>query len=94
MIRFLAQWMFRAAVVLAVAFALVYVGDWTVYKIRGAPQSKVTVNRYVAIPLKGRKTEYDYQGTLDEPCAQALFGQGGLSPCWQLRRNPNQGITM
>jgi len=48
----------------------------------------------VAIPEKGRKTEFDYLGTTDEPCAMALFAQGGLSPCWQLRRNPNPGLTM
>ena len=94
LIRFLAAWLFRVAVVAAMAFALVYVGDWAVYRMRGAPQSKVTVNQYLAIPLKGRKTEYDYQGTFDQPCAVALFAQGSLTPCWRLRRNPNQGITM
>ncbi len=94
MTRFLLRWGFRVLAVLVAAFAVVYVSDWSVYQLRGAPQSKVTVNRYVAIPLKGLKTEYDYLGTLDQPCAEALFSQGGQSPCWQLRRNPNQGMTM
>src|ERR1039457_6096211 len=75
------RWLFRVAVVVAV-----YGGDWAVYRLRGAPQSKVTVNRYVAIPEKGRKTEYDYLGTLDAPCSVSLFSQGGESPCWQLRK--------
>jgi hypothetical protein len=94
LIRFLLSWLFKAACVLAVAFAVVYLGDWAVYKLRGSPQSKVTVNRYVPIPLKGRKTEFDYLGTLDVPCAVALFSQAGESACWELRRNPNQGISM
>lgn len=94
MIRWLARWLIRIALVLAAVFVVVYVGDWAVYRLRGGPQSKVTVNRYLAIPLKGRKTEYDYQGTFDQPCATALFSQGGLDPCWQLRRNTNQGIAM
>lgn len=94
LIRFLARWILRALIALALAFALVYVGDWAVYKMRGSPQSKVTVNQYVSIPEKGRRTEFDYQGTFDQPCAQALFTQGGLTPCWQLRRNPNPGMTM
>jgi len=24
----------------------------------------------------------------------SLFSQGGESPCWELRRNPNQGLTL
>jgi hypothetical protein len=88
------HWFFRGVVLLAAGFAVVYIGDLVVYHLRGAPQSKVTVNRYVSIPEKGRKTEFDFQGTLDVPCSVSLFAQGGESPCWQLRRNPNQGLTM
>jgi len=78
---------------LAAVFLVLYAGDLTVYHLRGSPQSKVTVNRYVTIPLKGRKSEYDYLGTLDQPCSISLFPQSGESTCWQLRRNPNQGLT-
>ncbi len=88
------HWLFRVVLLVAAAFVAVYVCDWAVYRLRGAPQSRVTVNRYVSIPEKGRKTEYDYLGTLDAPCAVSLFAQGGLSPCWQLRRDPNQGLSM
>jgi hypothetical protein len=88
------HWLFRVAVVLAAVFLAVYGGDWAVFKLRGAPHSKVTVNRYVSIPEKGRKTELDFLGTLDVPCSVSLFAQGGQSPCWRLRRNINQGITM
>lgn len=94
MIRFLMRWLFRVAVVVAAVFVAVYGGDWAVYRLRGAPQSKVTVNRYVAIPLKGRKTEFDYLGTMEVPCSVSLFSQGGESPCWQLRRDPNPGLSM
>jgi hypothetical protein len=86
--------MLRAAVVLAAVFVIVYAGDWAVYRFHGSPQSKVTVSRYVPIPLKGNKTEFDYLGTQDQPCTVSLFSQGGLSPCWKLRRNPNPGLTM
>jgi len=94
LIRLLSRWLFRVLLVLAAGFVVVYVGDWAVYLLRGAPQSKVTVNRYVAIPEKGRKSEFDYLGTTDQPCAISLFAQGGLSPCWQVQRNRNPGLTM
>jgi hypothetical protein len=88
------RWLLRVVAVLAVMFLAVYVGDWAVYRLRGAPQSKVTVNRYFPIPLKGNKTEFDYLGTQDQPCSVSLFAQGGLSACWRLRRNPNPGLSM
>ncbi len=92
--RFLARWMGRAIVVLVAAFVLSYGGDWAVFKLRGSPLSTVTVNRYVTIPLKGGKQEFDYLGSIDAPCARSLFPQAGQAPCWQLRRHPNQGMAM
>jgi hypothetical protein len=90
--RWLFVWLIKIVSALAVLFAVVYVGDWAVYRLRGSPQSKVAVNRFVSIPEKARKTEFDYLGTLDAPCAVAIFGQGDESACWRLRRNPNLGI--
>jgi hypothetical protein len=90
--RWFFVWMLRVAAALTVLFAVVYMGDWAVYRLRGAPQSKVTVNKFVSIPQKARKTEIDFLGTFDAPCAVALFDQGGESACWELRRNPNIGI--
>jgi len=84
------RWLQRLVVVLVVAFVAVYGGDLAIFKLRGSPHSKVTVSRFLAIPLKGNKQEFDYLGTSDVPCSVSLFPQGGQSACWQLRRNPNQ----
>jgi len=92
MMRWLLGWLQRVLVVLAVAFVLLYGGDWAVYKLRGSPRSKVTINRYLTIPLKGNKQEFDYLGSIDVPCSVSLFSQAGQDPCWQLRRNSNQGM--
>jgi hypothetical protein len=88
------RWLQRVLVALVIGFVAVYGGDWAIFKLRGSPTSKVTVNRYVAIPLKGNKQEFDYLGSVDVPCSVSLFPQSGKSPCWQLRRNPNQGMTL
>jgi hypothetical protein len=88
------KWIWRSVVALAAAFVVLYCGDWAVYKLRGSPQSSVSVNRTLSIPLKGNKTEVDYLGTSDEPCSVSLFSQGGTSACWQLRRNRNQNTAM
>ena len=94
MMRWLLLWLIRIVAVLAVIFAVVYVGDLAVYRLRGSPQSKVTVNRFVSIPEKARKTEFDYLGSSQVPCSMSLFSQGGEIPCWQLRRNQNQNTKI
>lgn len=94
MLRLLRRWLIRAALVLAVGFVATYAGDWSVFKLRGGPMSKVTVNQYMSIPLKGNKTEYDYIGTMDVPCSRSLFPEGGQSACWEVRRNANQSVKM
>jgi hypothetical protein len=84
----------RIVVVLIAAFAVLYLGDWAVYTLRGSPQGSVTVNRTLSVPLKGNKTEFDYLGSSQVPCSMSLFSQGGESPCWQLRRNQNQNTKI
>ena len=88
------RWLEWAAVALAAGMVAAYAGDWAVYRMRGSPRATVTVNSYVTIPLKGRKQEFDYQGTYEAPCVEALFPRDGLSPCWRARRAAAQGMTM
>jgi hypothetical protein len=88
------RWLQRGLLVLVVAFIAVYGGDWAVFKLRGSPSSTVTVDRYQTVPLKGNKIEYDYLGTEEVACSVSLFPQGGQSPCWRLRRNPNQTTNL
>jgi hypothetical protein len=94
LLRIIARWTVRLLAVLVLLFIATYAGDLAVYKLRGSPIGHITVYRYVSVPLKGQRTEIDYQGTTDTPCAEALFGQNALAPCWQLRRNPNQGTNL
>ena len=88
------KWVQRIVVTLVVAFVVLYGGDWAVYKMRGSPQSAVSVSRTLVVPLKGNKSEYDYLGTSDVPCSVSIFSQDGKSSCWQLRRNHNQNTNL
>jgi hypothetical protein len=90
----LKRWLIRVTVALLVGFVVAWVGDSAIFKVRGSPTSKVTVNQFQTVPLKGTKVEYDYLGTSDVPCSQSLFPHGGMSACWQLRRNPNQNTNL
>ena len=63
------RWLLRMTVVLVAGFVAVYAGDWAVFKLRGSPSGKVRVNRFLTIPLKGGKQEFDYLGSIDVPCS-------------------------
>ena len=87
-------WLLRGILVLLAGFIVSYIGDWAIFLFRGSPLSKVTVNQFQSVPLKGTKIEYDYLGSSDVPCSQSLFPHAGQSPCWYLRRNPNQNTSL
>ncbi len=88
--RWLSSWVLRVLVAFAAVTLVVFALDWTVYLLRGSPQSTVTINRFLTVPLKGQKTEYDFLGTADVPCAVAMFPHGGMAPCWYLQTHPNE----
>lgn len=93
MMRSFCRWLLRALVAVAVISLVAYVVDWTAYHLRGSPQSTVSVSRFMTVPLKDQKTEYDFLDTSNVPCAVALFPHAGEDPCWHLRRNPNQWVN-
>jgi len=88
--RWLGMWLLRGLIGFAVVSIVAFAVDWTVYKLRGSPHSSVAVSRFMIVPLKGQKTEYDYLGTANVSCAVALFPQDDQDPCWHLKRHPNQ----
>jgi hypothetical protein len=87
-------WLLRGILVLLAGFVVTYIGDWAIFLFRGSPLSKVTVNQFQSVPLKGTKIEYDYLGSSDVPCAQSLFPHAAQSPCWYLRKYPNQNTSL
>jgi hypothetical protein len=90
MMRWLGRWFLRILIAFVAVTILVFVLDWSIYHLRGAPQSTVIVNRFLSIPLKGQKTEYDFLGTANVPCVVALFPHSGMTPCWYLQLHPNE----
>jgi hypothetical protein len=88
------RWVRWIAIVLVVASATLYAGDWLVFNVRGSLTSKVTVSHFLSAPLKNNKQELDYLGSEEVLCSISLFPQGGHNPCWYLRRHSNQITTI
>jgi hypothetical protein len=81
----------KAAKYLLIGLAILYLLDWSVFKVRGTPMGSVTVEQYVKMPLKGNKVEYDYTGTMETSCSRTVFPQYSASqwnlPCWWVEQH-------
>ncbi len=80
----------RALVGLVVAAAVVYLGDWAVWRVRvalGGGMGTVEVSRFVVASLKGNKEEYYPDGSATVDCSRSLFPQAGSGACWWLERH-------
>ena len=54
----------------------------------------VTVHTYYVVKLKNGKTEFDYAGDHDINCANSVFPQLGLRPCWYAIRHTEEQIVI
>ena len=54
----------------------------------------VTVHTYYAVKLKNGKTEYDYYGDHNVDCANSMFPQLAVKPCWYVSRHTDEQITI
>lgn len=54
----------------------------------------VQVQRYYAVTLKNRKTEYMFEQPETRECVHSLFRHFGDSPCWYLARHAKQRIDI
>jgi hypothetical protein len=92
----------RSLVALVLLMCAAFIADYLQlrYRIQGnhQPYGTVTLQITYAISEKAgegaRKTEFASGGTEDRTCANSLFPQLGLSPCWYLRRHTQKQVDM
>ena len=78
--------------VLLAVVVLTYLADWATLRIRmmhGTGYGTVQVDEYLSTPLKGNKDEYDYMGSIPEPCSHSIFPHGA-APCWWLSKHTSR----
>ena len=86
MVRFFA----KMVMWLLVATAVVYLGDWAVWRVRvagGGGMGNVTVGMLQVAAMKGNKEEYFPDGTEVVQCSRSLFPQTGAGPCWWVEQH-------
>jgi len=87
----------RVLIVVAMVGAVLYAADFLSLRFRLPAREifgSVTIHTYYAVKLKSGKTEYDYAGDHDVNCANSLFPQLGLKPCWYASRHTEEQITI
>ena len=96
-VRHVGRFMKRFRLILVIAAVVLYGLDFLSLEL-GIPRrdklSSITVHTYYNVKLKSGKFEYDYAGDHQEDCANSIFPQIGLKPCWYLARHTNQEITI
>jgi hypothetical protein len=87
----------RKAFTVVLFLCVLYLGDALALWLpipRGRQQyGVVPIRRYYAMPLKGGKTEYGYDGTENQTCVHSLFPHFGLPPCWYASRKTQKWVT-
>jgi hypothetical protein len=80
---------------LLTVLVVLYAGDWIALRVRAQPQasSSVQVEQFLRTPLKGQKEEFDYMGTVAQPCVRSLFPHSSQTPCWWLERHKIQWVS-
>jgi hypothetical protein len=89
------RWWGRIFQGLLAFLVVLYLGDLIVLRIRIGNQesSSVQVQQFLKTPLKGQKEEFDYMGTVNQPCVPSLFPHWSETPCWWLKRHKVQWIS-
>lgn len=80
----------NAVVGLLGTLAVLYVGDWAVWRTRiamGGGMGTVTVSTMTALAMKDGKEAYYWDGTADVGCSRSIFPQAGSGACWWLTRH-------
>jgi hypothetical protein len=94
--QFLGILLMRILLAVSLAGALAFAVDAAVLRYRASAHrnafATVTVHPYYAFPRKDKKTELMFGDPRDQACANSLFPQMGYSPCWYLRRHPDQQL--
>ncbi len=81
--------------ILVAMLVLLYLGDWIVLSLRPAEKTSsiVQVDQFLKTPLKNHKEEFDYIGTVAQPCVVSVFPHRGETPCWWLTRHKTQWLS-
>jgi hypothetical protein len=78
---------------LVVLTLVLYAVDWGVMRYRmshGNPYRMIVVHQFLASPLKGNKTVFDLDGSVEKRCSKSIFPQGDDPPCWWLERHTTE----
>jgi len=82
------RWIKWIVVGVLIAAVLVWAGDWAVWRVRGGAVGTVQVTWFQVAELKGGKEDFYPDGEGEVGCSVSALPQGGMKPCWWVRRHP------
>jgi hypothetical protein len=92
------DYMRRILFITLLALLILYLGDYLSVRYRipktRNPFGTVKIQRYYAVGLKNRKTEFMFLEPENQVCVHSLFPHFGYSPCWYLSRKKVKRIDL
>jgi hypothetical protein len=76
----------RCVVLVVILLVLAFSFDYIQLRRNQNALGSVTVNRYYAVTLKNKKTDYSAAEPEIQTCVNSVFPHLGYYPCWYLRR--------
>jgi hypothetical protein len=88
----------RILIIIGLSLFILYLSDYISVRYR-IPKSRsqfgvVKIQRYYAVGLKSRKTEFMFLDPENQVCVHSLFPHLGYSPCWYLSRRKVKRIDI
>jgi hypothetical protein len=75
--------------------AVAYLGDWAVWKARGASgRGQVQIRTYYSVPAKGNKVDFMPGETVGADCVHSIFSHDGVDACWWAARHSEQRVDL
>jgi len=81
------HYLIRVLVALVVLTALAFSFDYIYFIKNPNALGSVMINRYYAVTLKSKKTEFTNAEPEIQTCVNSVFPHSGYYPCWYLRRH-------
>lgn len=86
----------RALLAIVAAVLLVWAVDDVRLRMMGSNSrfGSVVVQKYYAVALKNRKTEYMFDEPHSQTCVHSMFPHFGDAPCWYLETHRRQRVDV
>ena len=81
------NWIGRILLAIVLIPATLFAGDYLVWAARGFPTSRMDINVYTVMELKGQKEDYGEPDVQSRTCSRRFFSTASIPSCRWLQQH-------